>query len=160
MAIVQLKSDLFALGPNLAKHAPANRNKAYRCASHFTLPALLAAADIASTFDICVLPANGRYLAADSKVKVTAGGAGALFSVGHAAYKGVNGETVPASATFFGTALNVAAAGSVLLDTLTTPVDEFDIPVDLVMTFTVAGANLPIGFAMSGTIGYLAAFVG
>ena len=160
MAIITVQSDLLPAGPNATKNAPANRQLAALCASRFTVPALVAAADIGSTIRICRLPANGRYLAGYSKVRSSAGGAGALLSMGFEAYRGVNGETVPTSPTFFGTALNIAAAGTSFLDTLTTAVDEFDVPNDLIVTFTVAGANLPIGFTLSGTIAYLAAFIG
>lgn len=160
MAIVVVNSDLLLTTPVGTRNNPANRTGAVVCACRFAIPALVAAADIASTLNICRLPANGRYIAGLSKVRVTAGGAGALLSVGHASYRGANGETVPANATFFGTALNIAAAGSVLLDTLTGGLEESDIWTDLILTMTVAGANLPIGFAMSGTICYTAAFIG
>jgi len=160
MAIITVQSDLLPSGPNATKNAPANRDKAYLCKSRFTVAPLVAAADIGSTIVICKLPANGRYLAAESRVKSTAGGAGALLSVGHQSYRDDKGSTVPLNATFFGTGLTVAAAGSVSLETLTNVVDEWDIPNDVIITMTVAGANLPIGFAMAGTIGYLAAFVG
>lgn len=160
MAIVTVNSDLLLTTPVGTRNNPANRTSAVLCACRFTVPALVAAADIASTFNICRLPANGRYLAGLSKVRTTAGGAGALLSVGHAQYRGQNNETVPANATFFGTGLNIAAAGVPFLDTLTGALDESDIWTDLVLTMTVAGANLPIGFAMSGSIVYSAAFIG
>ena len=160
MAIITVTTDLMPSGPNATRNNPANRDKAYLCGCRFTLPALVAAADIGSTIRVCRLPANGRYLAGYSKLKSSAGGAGALLSMGYESYRDQNGFTVPLSTTFFGTAFSVVAAGSAFLDTLTNPVDEFDIPNDLVITFTVAGANLPIGFTLAGTIVYLAAFVG
>jgi hypothetical protein len=159
MAIVTVTSDLFPTGPNLVRNSVANRDRAYHCASFLTFPVLTAAADIGSTYRIATLPANGRYIAGLSWAVCTAGGAGALFSVGLEAYKGVSGETILANPTFFGTALNVAAAGRPSLATLTGVVDEWDIPTDVVVTFTVAGANLPIGFGLKVFLGYLAAFV-
>lgn len=160
MAIITATTDLMPSGPNATRNNPANRDKAYLCGCRFTLPALVSIADIGSTIRVCRLPANGRYLAGYSKVRFTAGGAGALLSMGYESYRDQNGSTVPLSTVYFGTALNIAAAGVAFLDTLTTSVEEFDIPNDLVITFTVAGANLPIGFALAGTIVYLAAFVG
>ena len=160
MAILQLSSDLLPAGPNATKNSPGNRDKAYLCGCRFTLPALVSIADIGSTIRVCRLPANGRYLAGYSKLKSSAGGAGALLSMGYESYRDQNGSTVPLSTTFFGTAFSVVAAGSAFLDTLTNPVDEWDVPNDVVITFTVAGANLPIGFTLAGTIVYLAAFVG
>jgi len=124
MAIVTVASDLLPSGPNATKNAPANRQLAALCGSRFTVPALVAAADIGSTIRICKLPANGRYLAGYSKLLSTAGGAGALVSLGHESYRDTNGSN------------------------------------DVILTLTVAGANLPIGFAMAGTIAYLAAFIG
>ena len=159
MAIVTVTSDLFPTGPNLIRNNPANRSRAYSCGSFLTFPLLLAAADIGSTFRVEKLPANARYIAGLSFVVSTAGGAGALLSMGHEAYKGVSGETVPANPTFFGTALNIAAAGRPSLGTLTSVVDEWDVPTDVVVTFTVAGANLPIGYGLKVYLGYLAAFV-
>jgi len=160
MAIVTVASDLLPSGPNATKNAPANRQLAALCGSRFTVPALVAAADIGSTIRICKLPANGRYLAGYSKLLSTAGGAGALVSLGHESYRDTNGSTVPANPTFFGTGFSVAAAGTAFLDTLTTPVHEWDVPNDVILTLTVAGANLPVGFSMAGTIAYLAAFIG
>lgn len=160
MAIVTINSDLQPSGPNATKNAPANRQLAALCGSRFTVPALVAAADIGSTIRICKLPANGRYLAGYSKIRSTAGGAGALVSMGHESYRDQNGSTVPANQVYFGTGFSVAAAGTAFLDTLTNSIEEWDVPNDVIITLTVAGANLPIGFAMAGTICYLAAFIG
>lgn len=160
MAVVVLQSDLLPSGPNATKNSPANRNLAALCGSRFTVSPLVAAADIGSTIRICRLPANGRYLAGYSKLSSTAGGAGALVSMGYESYRDSGGSIVPANSSFFGTGFSVAAAGRAFLDTLTASVEEWDVPNDVVITLTVAGANLPIGFSMAGTIAYLAAFIG
>lgn len=160
MAIVTISSDLLSDVPLGRKNNPANRAGASLTCDRFNVAALPAAADIGSTFRLCTLPGNGRYLAGLSKIGYTAGGAGALFSMGYASYRGQYGEVVPAHPTFFGTGLDIAAAGRAFLDTLTASVDEWEAPTDVVLTLTVAGANLPIGFSMGGTIVYGAAYIG
>lgn len=160
MAIVVISSDLLADVPVGRKNNPANRAGASLQANRFNVAALAAAADIGSTFRVCKLPASGRYLAGLSKIGSTAGGAGAAFTMGYADYRGPAGEVVPANPTFFGTGFSVAAAGRAFLDTLTASVDEWDAPAEVVLTLTVAGANLPVGFSFGGTIVYAAAFLG
>jgi hypothetical protein len=160
MAVVTISSDLLSDVPVGKKNNSANRAGASLTGNRFNVAALTQAADIGSTFRLCTLPANGRYLAGLSKLGYTAGGAGALFSMGYASYRGAYGEVVPAHPTFFGTGLDIAAAGRAFLDTLTASVDEFEAPTDLVLTLTVAGANLPVGFSCGGTIVFGAAFMG
>ena len=154
------------IGPAVFSRVCENRSRKQtvvmpilRC-NRFNVPALTAAADIGSTFRICILPANGRYLAGLSKIGYTAGGAGAVFTMGFAEYKGNYGETVPPNPIYFGTAFSVAAAGRAFLDTLTNSVDEFEAERDMLLTVTVGGANLPVGFSFGGTIVYASAFLG
>jgi hypothetical protein len=160
MAVVTIDSDLVSLTPVGRRNNPANRAGAVLCCDRWNFGALTAQADIGSTFRLCTVPANGRYLAGLSKMGWTAGGAGALLALGHSAYTGVSGEVIPANPTFFGSGLDVAAAGRGFFDTLTASVDEWDVPAPVVLTLTVAGANLPVGFNIGGTIVYAAAFIG
>lgn len=160
MAILQIDSDLLSLTPVGTRNNPANRALAALCCDRFSVAALTAAADIGSTFRLCTLPANGRLLLALSKIHSTAAGAGALLTLGYASYRGSNGEVVPAAPAFFGTAFSVVAAGKAFLDTMTGAVEEWDVPTNVVLTASVTGAQLPIGFSFGGTIVYSAAFIG
>lgn len=160
MAIVSIDSDLLSLTPVGSKNNPANRAGAALACNRFSVAALVAAADIGSTFRICPLPANGRLLLGLSKIGNSAAGAGALFTMGYASYKGQYGDVVPAAPAFFGTAFSVVAAGHAFLDTMTGVVEEWDAPTDVVLTLSVTGAQLPIGFSFGGTIVYAAAFIG
>lgn len=160
MPVVIVSSDLLSDVPVGRRNNPANRGGANLCVNRWNTGAAIQQLDIGSTLRICTLPANGRYLAGLSKVGFTAGGAGALLNMGYEASRGPYGESVPANPTFFGTALSIAAAGRQFLDTLTASVDEYEAPLDLVLTFTVAGANLPVGFSLGGTIVFAAAYIG
>jgi hypothetical protein len=160
MAIITVNSDLLSTTPVGSRNNPANRQNAVLCTCRWALPALIAAADIGSTFRICMLPANGRLLLGLSKLVYTAGGSSAAIGMGYEAFRGPAGEVIPAAPTYFGSALSIVTAGRQFLDSLTSPVEEYDIPTPLVVTMTVAGANLPIGFAMNGVMGYSAACIG
>lgn len=160
MAIIQVDSDLLSTTPVGTRNNPANRAGAALCCAHFAVPPLVALADIGSTFRLCSLPANGRLLLGLSKLASTAAGAGALLTLGYASYRGPQGEVVPPAPAFFGTGFSVVAAGRAFLDTMTGVVEEWDVPTPVVLTASVTGAQLPIGFALSGTIVYAAAFIG
>ena len=160
MAVVTISTDLLSDVPIGRRNNPANRAGASLQCNRFNVAALTAAADIGSTFRLCTIPTNGRVLLGLSKMGWTAGGTGALVGMGTEAYRGAAGEVVPADPTFFGSGLDIAAAGRAFLDTLTASRDEWEAPAEVVLTLTVAGANLPIGFSFGGTIVYAAAFLG
>jgi hypothetical protein len=160
MAIVTVPSDVLAATPVGTTNTPANRAGAALGCTRFRVPALQAVADIGSTIRVCTLPNNARYLAALSKVSATAAGAGATLSLGYEAYKGAYGEVVPANPTALGSGLSVAAATSPFLDTMVGGPGEWEAPADVVLIFTNAGAVLPVGWELEGTIVWASAFIG
>lgn len=123
----------------------------------FTSAALVAEADIGSTVDLFTLPPGKvRILPSLSRIKNSAGGAGATLDIGHVAYQNQDGEDPEAADddALTPTAIDVAgAADSVALgDAL-----KFDVfsKKGALFQAKAAGANWPIGFFFSGYIAYI-----
>lgn len=131
---------------------------------HFTLPALVAAADITSVFTLGKLSSGKlRILPFSSYIKCTAGGAGMTLDFGVAAYTASDGKTaVVAGGTDIVATKDVsaalpsaaAAAGSILAGTASPIKLDYFSATGVIFNATVRGAQAPIAFALEGILAY------
>lgn len=131
---------------------------------HFTLPALVAAADITSVFTLGKLASGKvRILPFASYIKSSAGGAGMTLDFGVGAYTASDGKTaVAAGGTDIVATKDVSAAlpsaaagaGSILAGTASPiKLDYFSFN-GFTFTATVRGAQAPIGYTVEGILAY------
>lgn len=116
------------------------------------------AGDAGSVTTLIKLPAGKiRVLTNLSKIEHSAFGSSRTLGVGFAAYTNEAGTDVAADPDYFASAVNVAAAGTFVLDESATPAlsQELDSKQGIVVNATVAGGTIPAGATLKGYILYV-----
>ena len=115
-----------------------------------------AAGDATSTALLARIPANSKVIGHLSKVYHSAFGAARTLDVGYKAYTDVDGTAVAADPNFFASAVDVALAGSFLLDESDTQAAqkgrEFNGQADI--DAVVAVDTIPVGATLNGFVIY------
>jgi hypothetical protein len=114
----------------------------------------VAAGDANSTIRVCKLPAGARYISHLSRIRHSAFGTSRVLSFGWEAYLKPDGTTQAASLTGLGTALDVAAAGTKVLNDATGALESRVFEGPAVLTFQCTGGTIPAGATVKGVIAY------
>lgn len=130
-------------------------SRAHLVMERFSFTQGAAAGDANSTIRAVKLPPRARYCAAFSWVRFSAFGTARVLSLGWEAYRDpISQETEPPSLTGLGTALNVAAAGTAFLSSLTGAVDDKEFTGEVILAFQCTGGTIPAGATVAGIIAY------
>jgi hypothetical protein len=158
MAETNESSDILTIAESTTRQLNDNtKSRAKLVLERFSFTQGGDAGDSNSTIRVCKLPARARYLSMFSWARFSAFGASRVLSLGWEAYKNPKtGATIAADLTGLGTGLDVSSAGTALMSSLTTPVDDKEFINEAVLAFQCTGSavGIPAGATVSGVIAY------